>query len=126
AGLLDFLDHGLGRGARATRAIDGTAEIVDDDLGAALCQLERVHLAEPGARTRDDCDLTLEIDAHFLLPWPVFDRPAGYGEASGLSIAFAGRLCRRGFFPRYLCSGRNTRLRSSPSAAVLARAIVGT
>jgi len=58
----DLGHHRFGGGGVAALAVDGAAEVVDHHLGAATGQLQRVLLAEPAARARDDRHLAVEAN----------------------------------------------------------------
>ena len=67
AGFGDLLHDLVGHAATGARAVCRTAEIVDDDLAAALCELEGIGLAEATAGAGDDCDAIVEANfAHYL------------------------------------------------------------
>ena len=62
AEVVDLLGGGLGRPLAAALAADRRAQVVDDDLGAARRQQERVLAAEAPAGAGDDCDSVLESE----------------------------------------------------------------
>ncbi len=64
AGLLDFLDHALGRGQRPAAAVAGAAEIIDHDLRAAARQPQRMRASKTIARAGHDSDASVKPDCH--------------------------------------------------------------
>ena len=64
AGFADFLDYRFSRGQRSAGAVTGTAEIVDDDLGTAARQPQRVCAPKTIARAGDDGDAAVKPDCH--------------------------------------------------------------
>src|SRR3546814_31030 len=58
------------------RAVACAAQIVDDDLRAAPRQFERIGAAEPAAGSGHDCNTTVEIDRHDILPHDATQRVA--------------------------------------------------
>ncbi len=60
----DFFDHGLRGRQRAAGAVARTAEIIDHDLGAAVCQPQRMRAAKTIARAGDDSDASVKPDCH--------------------------------------------------------------
>ena len=62
AGRLDLVDDQLGRAGVAARAVDGAAEVVDDDQRAALSEHQGVLPAEAAAGARDDRHLAVETE----------------------------------------------------------------
>src|SRR5439155_6659457 len=61
-GLLDLVDDLLRSGVAAALAVDGPAEVVDDDLGATARQVEGVGAAQAAAGAGDDRDPAVEGD----------------------------------------------------------------
>ena len=57
---LDLVDDLLGGRAVVARAVDGAAEVVDDDLGALGGEQQRVLAADAAARAGDDGDASVE------------------------------------------------------------------
>ena len=88
AGVDDLGHHELGRGRRAARAVDRTAEVVHHDLGAAAGELERVAAAETTAGAGDDRDLSV-VDAED--PWPETTNPHVGARISGTGTLLSRR-----------------------------------
>ena len=65
AGRLDLGDDLVGGFRRAARTVARAAEIVDDDLGAARGERQRMRATEAIAGAGDDGDAVLEGDCHF-------------------------------------------------------------
>ena len=60
----DFIDHRLRGRDRAAHTMHIAAQVVDEHLGPACGQRQRVLLAQTAAGARDDGHAAFEIDAH--------------------------------------------------------------
>ena len=62
----DFFDHGLCRFARATGAVTGATQIIDDNTRAPPRKFQYMRFSQAIARTRNDHDLIVESNSHFV------------------------------------------------------------
>ena len=74
AGGADVINHRLCGAHRATAAIDRTAQIVDQHLGAARCQRQRMLAAQATTGARHDGHTALEVDTHESFSCCLFDK----------------------------------------------------
>ncbi len=68
AGRADLVDDAPGRSHIATRSVDITPEIVDDDLGAPGSQQQSVLAPDTPPRSGDDCHSTFDQSTHVRPP----------------------------------------------------------